>query len=94
MCDAPTRRAQLDPSIATPGPPSRVIAGGVPGADALARELDDYERRITGPGRAVAGAFKAGTHDDMAAALGLALVLPYRTHRTYELLDPSDPRPG
>ncbi|MCB1035516.1 MAG: hypothetical protein KDD47_16960 [Acidobacteria bacterium] len=42
-------------------------------AQALARELQVYELRVDGNGRARFGAFKTGTHDDLATALGLAI---------------------
>ncbi len=53
-------------------------------AEALARELLDYEIRVTENANDTYGAFKTGTHDDLVTALGLAtqaggggLVIPY-----------------
>jgi hypothetical protein len=68
----------------------RVFAPDLPDFRALADELADYEIRVTGNAHATAGAFKAGSHDDLATALGLALVLPYRTQRAVALLDPGE----
>ena len=39
---------------------------------ALAAELRVYEVRVSEDAKLSAGAFKTGTHDDMATALGLA----------------------
>jgi len=39
---------------------------------ALAEELLTYEVRVSESANLQAGAFKTGTHDDMATALGLA----------------------
>jgi len=44
-----------------------------PEADALARELLDYEIRIGENAREKFGAFRVGTHDDLVTALGLAV---------------------
>ncbi len=52
-------------------------------AEALARELLDYEIRVTENANDTYGAFKTGTHDDLVTALGLAAqeggepVIPY-----------------
>ncbi len=42
-------------------------------AEALARELLDYEIRVDQNAHARFGAFRVGTHDDLATALGLAV---------------------
>lgn len=42
-------------------------------ARALAKELQDYEIRITENANDTYGAFKVGTHDDLVTALGLAV---------------------
>jgi hypothetical protein len=39
---------------------------------ALAEELRTYEVHVSDDAKLAAGAFKTGTHDDMATALGLA----------------------
>lgn len=44
-------------------------------AEALARELLNYEIRIDEDANFKAGAFKVGTHDDLVTALGLAVIL-------------------
>jgi len=41
-------------------------------ARALAKELTDYEIRVDDAAHMTTGAFKTGTHDDLATALGLA----------------------
>lgn len=43
-------------------------------ARALADELQNYELRATKKANLLLGAFKAGTHDDLATALGLAVL--------------------
>jgi len=43
-------------------------------ARALASELLTYEIRVAQDGGTTCGAFKAGTHDDLATALGLAVL--------------------
>ncbi len=45
-----------------------------PEADALAREIHDYEIRVDENARDTYGAFKTGTHDDLVTALGLAVL--------------------
>lgn len=42
-------------------------------ARALARELEDYEIRVTEDANDRYGAFRVGTHDDLVTALGLAV---------------------
>ncbi len=42
-------------------------------ADALTRELLNYELRVDANGHARAGAFRVGTHDDLVTAVGLAV---------------------
>jgi len=59
-------------------------------AKQLIEEMQDYEIRVSDAGRLTAGAFKSGTHDDLATALALAVLLPYEAHRTYRLVDPSE----
>jgi hypothetical protein len=46
---------------------------GHPEARALFDELVNYEIRVSRDGDATFGAFKTGTHDDLATALGLAV---------------------
>ncbi len=43
-------------------------------AEALAQELRDFEIRVSESGRDTYGAFKAGSHDDLVIALGLAVL--------------------
>jgi hypothetical protein len=43
-------------------------------AKALARELLDYEVRVSETAALQAGAFRTGTHDDLATALGLSVL--------------------
>lgn len=43
-------------------------------AQAMARELQDYEIRTDPDGDAKFGAFRTGTHDDLVTALGLAVL--------------------
>lgn len=43
-------------------------------AEALAKELLDYEIRVSDEGDDRYGAFKVGTHDDLVTALGLAVL--------------------
>ncbi len=43
-------------------------------ARVLARELQDYEIRISEDANMKAGAFRVGTHDDLVTALGLAVL--------------------
>ena len=45
-----------------------------PEADAMVRELQDYEIRVTEDANDRYGAFKVGTHDDLVTALGLAVL--------------------
>ena len=50
-----------------------------PEAQVMARELKDYEMKVSQDGADTYGAFKVGTHDDLATALGLAcLEDPYK----------------
>jgi hypothetical protein len=44
-----------------------------PEAAAMARELEDYEIRVTEDANDRYGAFKVGSHDDLVTALGLAV---------------------
>jgi hypothetical protein len=44
-------------------------------AEALARELQDYEIRISQDGDDRYGAFRVGSHDDLVTALGLACLV-------------------
>jgi len=46
-----------------------------PEAAAMARELMDYEVRVDPDGDMKTGAFRVGTHDDLATALGLAVLV-------------------
>jgi hypothetical protein len=45
-------------------------------ADALAKELLDFEIKIDEDGNDRYGAFRVGTHDDLVTALGLAVLIP------------------
>jgi len=47
-------------------------------AEALARELLDYEIRVSEDANDRYGAFRVGTHDDLVTALGLAVQLDPR----------------
>lgn len=46
-----------------------------PEAQAMTRELVDYEVKVDPDGDAKFGAFKVGAHDDLASALGLAVLM-------------------
>jgi len=46
-----------------------------PEAQAMTRELVDYEVKVDPDGDAKFGAFKVGAHDDLASALGLAVLV-------------------
>lgn len=48
-------------------------------AEALARELLDYEIRVDDDANDRYGAFKVGSHDDLVTAVGLAVQGPFRT---------------
>ena len=50
-------------------------------AQALGRELANYEIRVTENATDRYGAFRVGTHDDLATALGLAVHKPARSDR-------------
>lgn len=52
----------------------------------LAKEMDDYELRVNSKAHLQAGAFKSGAHDDLATALGLAVLLPY-SQPTWEIIE-------
>ena len=53
-----------------------------PEAQAMARELKDYEIRVdSATANDTYGAFKVGTHDDLATALGLAVLDDPRDYR-------------
>ncbi len=43
-------------------------------ARVLAKELQDYEIRVSEDANEKFGAFKVGTHDDLVTALGLAVL--------------------
>lgn len=45
-----------------------------PEAQAMVRELKDYEIRVSDDAKDTYGAFKVGTHDDLVTALGLAVL--------------------
>jgi hypothetical protein len=45
-----------------------------PDAEAMARELKDYQIKVDQDGADTYGAFKVGSHDDLATALGLAVL--------------------
>lgn len=45
-----------------------------PEAQAMAKELVDYELKVDPDGQDKYGAFKVGTHDDLVTALGLAVL--------------------
>ena len=51
----------------------RLHLPGTPEAQALAKELLDYEIRVDANANDTYGAFKVGTHDDLVTALGLAV---------------------
>jgi hypothetical protein len=52
---------------------NRIHLPSTPEGHALAAELHNYEIRVDQGGHARFGAFRAGTHDDLATALGLAV---------------------
>lgn len=52
---------------------TRVVLPSTDEAQALARELQDYEIRVDDDANDKYGAFKVGTHDDLVTALGLAV---------------------
>jgi hypothetical protein len=52
----------------------RIKLPSVPEAEALTRELLNYEIRVSQDANDTYGAFKTGTHDDMVTALGLATI--------------------
>ena len=47
---------------------------GHPEIDAMVQELLDYEIKTSDAGKATFGAFRTGAHDDLATALGLAVL--------------------
>ena len=51
----------------------RIHLPGTAEAEVLAQELIDYEIRVDPDANDRYGAFKVGTHDDLATALGLAV---------------------
>lgn len=51
----------------------RLHLPNIPEAEALAKELMDYEIRVDENANDKYGAFKVGTHDDLVTALGLAV---------------------
>jgi hypothetical protein len=52
----------------------RIHFPDTPEARELAEELQNYELRVSTKARAILGAFRAGTHDDLVTALGLAVL--------------------
>ena len=54
----------------------RILLPKTSEADALARELLDYELRVDQDANERYGAFKVGSHDDLVTALGLAVQEP------------------
>ncbi|MEO7803831.1 MAG: hypothetical protein ABIS18_05260 [Actinomycetota bacterium] len=67
---------------------NRIELPDTPEARDLVDELVNYELRVTDNANVTAGAFRTGTHDDLATALGLAVLMDRKTHPTYELVDP------
>jgi len=57
----------------------RILLPHTDEARALARELQDYEIRVSEQANDTYGAFKVGTHDDLVTALGLAVQEVART---------------
>jgi len=55
-------------------PPKRIVLPETDEARALGEELLNFEIRPTEDTNMIFGAFKAGTHDDLAIALGLAVL--------------------
>ncbi len=51
----------------------RILLPKMAEAEVLAKELMDYEIRVTEQANETYGAFKVGTHDDLGTALGLAV---------------------
>jgi Terminase RNaseH-like domain len=62
----------------------RIHLPRTPEATALAKELGEYEIRVSKDANDRYGAFKVGTHDDLVTALGLAVCqLPRRELKLY-----------
>jgi hypothetical protein len=57
-------------------------------AAALRRELETYEIRVSDDARLTAGAFKTGAHDDLATALGLAVLFDSRAGEVVKVANP------
>lgn len=53
-----------------------LVPEGHPEAEAMARELEDFEIRVNTKGNMQSGAFKTGAHDDLVVALALATLPP------------------
>lgn len=59
----------------------RILLPKTEEAEALARELQDYEIRVDEDANDKYGAFKVGAHDDLVTALGLAVVAGQRRRK-------------
>ena len=57
-----------------------------PEAEALARELQNYEIRVDSDANDRYGAFRTGTHDDLVTALGLCVIYREPPSRTLRVL--------
>lgn len=55
-------------------PPQMILPEGHPEAPAMWRELKDYSLKVSQDGADTYGALKIGQHDDLATALGLAVL--------------------
>jgi hypothetical protein len=67
----------------------RILLPRTPEADALARELLDYELRVDQDANERYGAFRVGSHDDLVTALGLAVQEPPRCAHSTPAVGPA-----
>lgn len=70
----------------------RVHLPDTPEALRLAKELRDYELKISENGNDTWGAFKTGAHDDLVTALGLSVQPPPRSLGGWLVVDRVGPR--
>ena len=68
----------------------RIVMPDTAQTRALADELRVYEVRVSEDAKLTAGAFKTGTHDDMATALGLACLFDPTGQQVRYLANPFD----
>lgn len=72
----------------------RILLPHTDEARALAKELQDYEIRVSEQANDTYGAFKVGTHDDLVTALGLAVQEAGRTQSAQGAAGPPRYRAG